>query len=146
MFKRILLGATAVAVLAGVALADTTATNTQTPPAPDQGQMQPDQQASQDGPPPDDSGWGNWWRHGNRHGGHGDHGGRGMRGPGMGGPGMDGPPPMMAGSGFKLHLGKDIDVGIMCGATPFKDCIAAAQPLIDAAKATAANQTPTKTP
>ena len=141
MFKRILLVATALAVLAGVALADTAATTTPTPPAPDQGQMQADAQPDQDGPPPDDSGWGNWWRHGNRHGGHGDHGGRGMRGPGM-----DGPPPMMAGAGFKLHLGKDIDVGIMCGATAFKDCIAAAQPLIDAAKATAANQTPTKTP
>ena len=139
MFKRILLGATAVAMLAGVALADTAATNAAAAPA--QGQPQADQQANQDGPPPDDSGWGNWWRHGPRHGGHGDHG-FGMRG----GPGMDGPPPMMAGSGFKLHLGKDIDVGIMCGTTPFKDCIAAAQPLIDAAKATAAGQTPTKTP
>lgn len=60
----------------------------------------------------------------------------GMRG--LGGPGM-----MMNHEGFRLQLGKGISVGVMCGKEAIKDCIADAQPLIDAAKAVA-TQAPAK--
>jgi hypothetical protein len=131
MFNRFLMGATALSIFAGAALAETTAT----PPAPPVPQI--DAQ-NPDGPLPDDSGWGNWWHKGRHHGGRGEH--RGMNDHGsMGGPRL-GMMAMMNGTGFHLHLGQGIDVAIMCGATPFKDCVAAAQPLIDAAKATAATQ------
>jgi len=70
---------------------------------------------------------------------------------GQGGPDDPGGPGMMAvmdHQGFHLHLGNGIDVGVMCGKEVLKDCIAEAQPLIDAAKAAATAQAPaaTKTP
>jgi hypothetical protein len=49
-------------------------------------------------------------------------------------------------NGFRLQLGKGITVGVMCGKQAIKDCVADAQPLIDAAKsaATAQTQAPAK--
>jgi len=133
MFNRFVLGAAALAVFAGVALADTTGSTP--PPAPnDQAQMQ-----NQDDQPQDGAGWG-WWGH--RHGGHRMHG-QDIGGPGMGRPGMMA---MMRGTGFHLSLGNGVDVGLMCGTMPMKDCIAAAQPLIDAAKAVASAAPAAKTP
>ena len=45
----------------------------------------------------------------------------------------------MGRQGFRLQLGPNVSVGIMCGTQAMKDCIAEAQPLIDTAK-TAATQ------
>ena len=50
---------------------------------------------------------------------------------------------ILTASGLKsaiLQLGPNVSVGLMCGTQALKDCIAEAQPLIDAAKA-AASQT-----
>jgi opacity protein-like surface antigen len=111
MMKRILLGACAVVLLAGIATAQTATTNPPAPPAPQ------DQQANG----PDDQGGG--WFSGKRHGDHGGrHGGRhgGDMGQGQQGKGFD----IRVGAGHGLHIN--------CGDEPMKDCIASAQPLIDA--------------
>ena len=153
MLKQFILGGVALAIVSGVALAENSAANP--PPA------QPDAQVADTAgnPPPavdpqggDEQGWWHWGKH--RHGGrHGEFGqGRmamagqmgGPDGPGpMGGPGM-----MMDHQGFRLHLGQGIDVGVTCGKEVLKDCVAEAQPLIDAAKAAATAQAPAaaKTP
>jgi hypothetical protein len=95
--KRIILGACAIVVLAGLAVAQTTESN---PPPPPPGE----QMDNPDGPGPG-------WRHHKRHG------------------GMD---MMMKGKGFGIMVGKGHGLHVNCGQEPMKDCIAAAQPLIDA--------------
>ncbi len=141
MLKKLALGLLAVTIIGGVAFAEDNAAT-----APSQGQNQ----TAQNGPDNNqDSGqgwWGGHWRH--RHGGQETHQMMGDQGRpmGMGQPGMGGPggPGMMNHTGFKLHLGTGIDVGVMCGKEALKDCIAEAQPLIDAAKAAATAQPATK--
>jgi hypothetical protein len=104
--KRLILGACAALMLAGMAFAQTT---TPTPPPPPGVQI--DEQDSPDGAPPDQ---GKGWRK------HGRHGGMGqMRG-------------MMKGKGFGIMAGPGHGLHVSCGEEPIKDCIAAAQPLIDA--------------
>ena len=123
MLNKILAGALALGLLGSVAYA---ADDQAAPPA------QPQAQAP-DGAGPDGEQQGMWHRHmgGHRHDMRGE-----MRGPGgPGGPGM-----MMGKQGFHLQLGPNVSVGLMCGTQAMKDCIADAQPLIDAAKA-AASQT-----
>ena len=123
MLNKILAGALALGLLGSVAYAaDEQAA------APAQPQVQTQDDAGPDGA---QHGW--WHRHmgGHRHDMRGE-----MRGPGgPGGPGM-----MMGKQGFHLQLGPNVSVGLMCGTQALKDCIAEAQPLIDAAKA-AASQT-----
>lgn len=119
MLKKILAGALVLGLLGSVAYA-----------ADDQAAVpaQPQAQAQDDaGPDGVQQGW--WHRHmaGHRHDMRGE-----MREPG--GPGM-----MMGRQGFRLQLGPNVSVGIMCGTQAMKDCIAEAQPLIDTAK-TAATQ------
>ncbi len=117
MMKRILLGACAVVLLAGIATAQTANTNGNPPPPPPQ-----DQQAN--GPDSQGEGWFSGRRHGRHHGqmasGMQDRGGRG-------GPGMQ-----MEGKGFDIRVGAGHGLHINCGEEPMKDCIASAQPLIDA--------------
>lgn len=115
--KRILLGACAVVLMAGFATAQTATTNGNPPPPPPQ-----DQQA--DGPDSQGGGWFSGWRHGRHHG----EMGRGMRnGRDGGGPGMH-----MDGKGFGFMVGPGHGLHVSCGDEPIKDCIASAQPLIDA--------------
>ena len=161
MLKQLILGGVALAIVSGVAFAENSAAN----PPPAQPDAQVADSAGNPPPPPavdpqggDGQGWWHWGKH--RHGGrHGEFGeGRmamagqmdGPDGPGpMGGPrGLGGPGMMMDHQGFRLHLGQGIDVGVMCGKEVLKDCIAEAQPLIDAAKAAATAQAPAaaKTP
>ncbi len=117
MMKRILLGACALVVLAGIATAQTATPDNNPPPPPPQ-----EQQANG----PDSQGGG--WFSGRRHGGHHGEMGRGMRnGMGMGGPGM-----RMDGKGFGIMVGPGHGLHVNCGDEPIKDCIASAQPLIDA--------------
>jgi len=131
MLNKFLAGAVALALIAGIAHA-----------ASDQAAA-PAQQAGQDqnAQGQDDSNRG-WWGHGHGHGmhhgmGQGQMGGHGM----MGAPGMMGGPGMMMGkAGFRMQLSPTVSVGIMCGQQALKDCIADAQPLIDAAKAAATAQ------
>lgn len=117
MMKRILLGACAVVLMAGFAMAQTASTNGNPPPPPPQ-----DQQA--DGPDSQGGGWFSGRRHGRHH---------GQMGPGMqngrdgGGPGM-----RMEGKGFDIRVGAGHALHINCGEELMKDCIASAQPLIDA--------------
>ena len=146
MLKTMIVSAAALALLAGVALAAQDNLNTvQTLPSAD---TQIADNASGNPPPPpppgDDQGQGGgWWQGWMGHGHRGHHRG-GPEGPdGMGGPGGPGGPmmgAMMRGPGFHMHLGPGIDVGVMCGQEVMKDCMASAQPLIDAAKAAAAAQ------
>lgn len=120
--KKILLGACAVVLMAGFAMAQT-ATNAPPPPPPGQQMDGPDQQG----------GWGGWWGHGRRHGWRGDHGERMSGEGGPGGP--DGPGRLglqRDGKGFGLMVGRGHGLHVNCGEEPMKDCIAAAQPLIDA--------------
>ncbi len=147
MLKQFLYGAAALAIVGGVAYAEN---NAATPPAaPAVNPQVTDNAGSAVQPQPDDGqGW--WSRmrghHGHRRGHMGmmDEGGPG--GPGMmGGPGGPGMMAMMGGmQGFHLTLGNGIDVHVMCGKVELKDCIANAQPLIDAAKSAAAVQPQTK--
>ncbi|MDP8998032.1 MAG: hypothetical protein M3O03_13695 [Pseudomonadota bacterium] len=114
MLNKFLIGALALGLLGGIAYADDQAA------APAQAQAQADQG-------PDGEQQGMWHRHmgGHRHDMRGE-----MRGPG--GPG--GPDMIMGKQGFRLQLGPNVSVGLMCGTQALKDCIAEAQPLIDAAK------------
>ena len=115
MLNKILGGVLAIGLLAGIAHAATDQTAPPSPPAQDQ---------ASGGQKDDQGGWFGGWGHrgGHRH---------DMRGPG-------GPGGMMMGKqGFRLQLGPTTSVGIMCGTQAMKDCIAEAQPLIDAAKAAA---------
>lgn len=121
--KRILLGTCAVVLLAGIATAQT-ATPNAPPPPPAQ-----DQQAN--GSDDQDGGWFNRRHHG-RHGGHMGRQGMGMGQPGMDGPGMNGPGMHMEGKGFGIMVGRGHALHVNCGDEPMKDCIASAQPLIDA--------------
>ncbi len=116
MMKHILLGTCAVLLLAGIATAQTATTN---PPPPPPAQ---DQQAKG----PDDQAGG--WFNGRRHGHHGGQMGR----HGMGRPGMSGPGLRMEGKGFGIMVGRGHALHVNCGDEAIKDCIAAAQPLIDA--------------
>ena len=148
MLKQFLIGAAALAIVGGVAYAENNAVNpAQTDP----------QVAATDGnpqsPPGDGHGWWGRHRHGGRHmqGMMGERGMMGQGGPGMMGPGGPGPmggPGMMAAmmdhQMFHLELGNGIAVHVNCGKAEMKDCIANAQPLIDAAKAAVA-QPQTKT-
>ena len=166
MLRNLLLGVAALSIVGGVAYAEDAATNgspdmQQVAQADDNNDAPPpagngdDQQAGNNG-----GGWWQWHQrwHGGQNGqggqgggdrwgmGQGGAGGPGMHGPGPG-PGMRGPggPGMMMGmmgphNGFKLHLGKGIDVAVACGKEAIKDCVADAQPLIDAAKAAATAQ------
>lgn len=110
--KQFLIGACAVMLLTAVAFAQTAATN---PPPPAQDQQVDGQQA--DGQQSDGGGWFSGGRRGHR----GHHGGRGdMMMQGGNGKGFN----IMVGPGHGLHIN--------CGDEPMKDCIAAAQPLIDA--------------
>jgi hypothetical protein len=161
MLKRLLLGVAALAVVGTVAYAEDTASNgpqnVQVAQA-DENNDAPPPASGNDGAQADNNGnGGGWWEwHHRWHGqGGGDHGGAdrwgmGQGGPGHGGPGgqgMHGPggPGMMMGmmgphNGFRIQLGKGISVGVMCGKEAIKDCVADAQPLIDAAKAAAQAQ------
>ena len=133
MYKRMIMGAAALALLAGVAVAAQDAT---TPPPPqDNGQV-----ADNGGPPPPppgdgpDGNWGGAWKKwmGQGHNGH----RRGRMGPGGSGPmGM-----MMQMKGFRMNLGNGVYVDVACGEELMKDCIASSQSLIDAAKTAAAAQ------
>ena len=116
MMNKIFGGVLAIGALAGIAHA---ATDQAAPPAP------PAQDQASAGQKDDQGGWfGGWGHHGGR--------AREMRGD------MRGPGGMMMGrQGFRLQLGPTTSVGIMCGTQAMKDCIAEAQPLIDAAKAAA---------
>ena len=139
MYKRMIMGAAALALLAGVAVA---AQDAPPPPPADNNQV------ADNGPPPppppgDDQneGWGAGWRHwmGQGHRGH----RRGMMGPdgGPGGPGGPGPMGMMMHmKGFRMNLGNGVHVDVACGDEAMKDCIASSQTLIDAAKTAAAAQ------
>jgi hypothetical protein len=166
MLKKLLLGVAALAVVGTVAYAEDTASNgqqnAQVAQADDNNDAAP--APGNDGPQANNNGngggnGGGWWEWHHRWHGQGDHGGgqgggdrwgMGQGGPGhggMGGPGMHGPggPGMMMGmmgphNGFRIQLGKGISVGVMCGKEAIKDCVADAQPLIDAAKAAAQAQ------
>ena len=141
MMKQFLYGAAALMIVGGIAYAEDNAANP-APAANAQAAQNDDNGQQQDG----GQGW--WGRH--RHGGRGMHGqmqGRmgmmGQGGPGpMGGPGMM--MAMMNHQGFHLELGNGIGVHVNCGKAEMKDCIANAQPLIDAAKAAASAQPQTK--
>lgn len=115
--KSILLGACTVVLLAGLATAQTVNANGNPPPPPPQ-----DQQA--DGPDSQGGGWFGGHRHG-RH--HGDMGGPMGNDRGEGRPGMQ-----MQGKGFGIMVGRGHALHVNCGDEPMKDCIASAQPLIDA--------------
>ncbi len=117
MMKRILLGACAVVFLGGLATAQTVSTNDNPPPPPPQ-----DQQAN--GPDSPGGGWFSGHRHGRHH---------GEMGPGMENGGYGGGPGLhMDGKGFDIKVGLGHGLHVTCGNEPIKDCIAAAQPLIDA--------------
>lgn len=144
MYKRMIMGAAALALLAGVAVAAQDAP----PPAPAD-----DNQVADNGPPPppppgdgQNEGWGGGWRHWMGQGHRGHH--RGMMGP-DGGPGGPGGPDrmgmMMHMKGFRMNLGNGVHVDVACGNEPMKDCIASSQTLIDAAK-TAASAQPAAAP
>jgi hypothetical protein len=144
MLKRMIMGAGALALLAGVAFAAQDAAN-QPPPPPNDSQV-----ADNGNPPPPppgdgpDQGWGGAWRHWMGHGHHGHH--HGMMGlDGAGGPDGPGGPGAMMGmmahmKGFRMNLGNGVHVDVACGEEPMKDCITSAQTLIDAAKTAAATQ------
>ena len=132
MLNKVLAGVFVFGLVAGLAHA-----------ASDQAPPPPPAQADQGG----NGGQGGWWGHrghGMGQGRHGDmRGMMGQGGPDMMRPPMGGPmggPPMMRGQGFRLQLGANVSVNLMCGQQPIKDCIADAQPLIDAAKAAAGAQ------
>jgi len=137
MLKQFILGGVALAIVGGVALAET---NTAGAPADSSAQIADNNDANSSPPPPqggDGQGW--WGGHKHHHGwGRGGQEGPGGR-MGMGGPGMG---MMMDHQGFRLTLGNGINVGVMCGKEALKDCVAEAQPLIDAAKAAATAQAP----
>jgi hypothetical protein len=119
MMKRILLGACAVVIMAGFATAQTATTNPPPPPPQDQQQVGPDANGQ--------NGWGDWWSGKRR----GHHGGNHMRGGADGGP-NGGPGMRMPGKGFNIELSAGRSLHINCGDEPMKECIASAQPLIDA--------------
>ena len=126
MRKQFLFGAAALVIVGGVAYAENSVAN---PPPPVDAQTTD----NAGGSPPSSGDGQSWWGHmGHRHG-----GGRHMQG-GMGGSGM------MNHQGFHLQLGNGIEVHVNCGQSEMKDCIASAQPLIDAAKAVAGAQPQTK--
>ncbi len=136
MFKQFLYGSAALMIIGSVAYAENNAANP--PPPPADGQV-----GDNAGNPPPGDGQGWWGRMGHRHGGRHMQGMMGQGGPGsMGGPGMMAA--MMDHQMFHLQLGNGIEVHVNCGKSEMKDCIASAQPLIDAAKAAAAAQPQTK--
>lgn len=118
MLKRFLVGLGVVVLLATAALAQTA-----TPPVDPTAKpaLAVDDQTADNGPKDDqqEGGWFNWKHRGHRH-----HGGNGPEGRDMGGP--------MMGKGFGLMLANGQGLRINCGDEPMKQCIDAAQPLIDA--------------
>ncbi len=139
MYKRIIIGAAALALLAGVAMAAQDATNP--PPAQDDNSQVADNGAPPPPPPGDaqDEGWAGGWRHWMGRG----HHRHGMMGPDGGPRGPGGPGPMgmmMHMKGFRMNLGNGVHVDVACGEEAMKDCIASSQTLIDAAKTAAAAQ------
>ena len=133
MFKQFLYGSAALMIIGGVAYAENSAANPPPPPA----DAQVSDIAGNPPPPPRGDGQGWWGRMSHR------HGGRHMQGMmGQGGPGMMAA--MMDHQMFHLQLGNGVEVQVNCGKSEMKDCIASAQPLIDAAKAAAATQPQTK--
>ena len=140
MYKRMIMGAAALALLAGVAFAAQDAT---TPPQDSNGQVADNGPPS---PPPGDGPDGNWGGAWKKWMGRGHRGyRRGMMGPdgpnGRDGPGGPGPMGMMMQmKGYRMNLGNGVHVAVACGDEPMKDCIASSQTLIDAAKTAAAAQ------
>lgn len=118
MLKRFLVGFGVVVLLGTAALAQTA-----TPPADPAAKpaLTVDDQTADNGPNDgqQEGGWFNWKHRGGRH-----HGGNGPDGRGMGGP-------MMMGKGFGLMLANGQGLRINCGDEPMKQCIEAAQPLIE---------------
>ena len=131
MLKRFLVGFGVVVLLGTAALAQTA-----TPPVDPAAKpaLSVDDQTADNGPNDgqQDGGWFNWKHRGGRH-----HGGRGMGGPGGG---------MMMGKGFGLMLGNGQGLRINCGDEPMKQCVDAAQPLIDALNKANPGQTPAVAP
>ena len=146
MLNKYIVGAVALVIAGGAAYAQTAQP---TPPVQnDQGQAMQNDDQNQDGQNMNDGQNQGWWGGHWRHHGHGHGGMRGMMGqggPGMGGPGMGGAG-KMAKAGFRMTLGNGVNVAVMCGNEAMKDCIAEAQPLIDAAKSAATAQPAAKTP
>ena len=136
MLKRFLVGLGVVVLLGTAALAQTA-----TPPVDPAAKpaLSVEEQTADNGPKDDqqESGWFNWKHRGHRH-----HGGDGPDGRGMGGPGGG---PMM-GKGFGLMLANGQGLRINCGDEPMKQCIDAAQPLIDALNKANSSQTPAVAP
>ena len=139
MVNKFLIGAVGLAILGGVAFAEDKAAVPAAPAA----QTAQDPEAMGDQGQDQQGWWGRARHHGGQH--MGEH--MGHHGMMMGDRGQGGPGPMgMMGDhqGFMLNLGNGIHVGIMCGKQALKECIADAQPLIDAAKTAAAAQAPAK--
>lgn len=136
MMKRFLVGLGLVALLTSAAFAQT-ATQPVDPAA--QPALSDDTQTADNGQGDgqQDGGWFNWGHRGHRH-----HGGNGPDGRGMGGPGGG----MMMGKGFGLMLGNGQGLRINCGEEPMKQCIEAAQPLIDALNKANPGQAPVTAP
>jgi hypothetical protein len=132
MINRVILGASALVVLVGVALAEAPVQNTNPAPTP-----QIDNQTADNGPPPDQQGW--WGHKHHRHGMMGDNGPDGRMGMGPQGG-------MMLGKGFHIALGNGQRLDINCGDEPMKQCIDSAQPLIDALTKSVVAQAQTNPP
>ena len=131
MLKNILFGFGVVALLGTAALAQTA-----TPPVDPAAKpaVSADDQSANNGPNDDQQGgWFNRKHHGRRM-----HGGGGPDGRGMGGP--------MMGKGFGLMLANGQGLRINCGDEPMKQCVDAAQPLIDALNKANPGQTPAVAP
>lgn len=105
--KRMIIAACGVLLLAGIATAQTA--STALPPLP--ADQQVNGQDEQVGGRPGSHHFG---RHGGKHGGPGMRGGR------------------MEGKGFHIMVGGGHRLDVNCGQELMKDCIAAAQPLVDA--------------
>lgn len=139
--NRFLIGLGLVSLLTTAAIAQT-ATQPVDPAA--KPQLSVDTQIADSGQDDNQQGDG-WFKRGHRgrhhNGGHGPDGPRGMGGPGGPSGGM------MMGKGFGLMLANGQGLRINCGDEPMKQCIEAAQPLIDTlSKANAMPAIAPKTP
>ena len=138
ILKRLIFGFCVAALLATAAYAQSAPAAVDPPAKP---ALSVDNQVADNGPgdgPQDgqpDEGWFGWRRHGH----HGQHGG-----PDMGGPG--GPRGPMMGKGFGLMLGNGQGLHVNCGNEPMKQCIEAAQPLIEALNKANPGQVPAVAP
>ena len=123
--KRFIIAFSGLVLLGGIAFAQSAP---QVPNPPPTAAEQDDQMAAGQGQD-DQPGW---FHHGRRH-----HGKGRIGGPGGG---------MMMGKGFGLMLGNGQGLRINCGDEPMKQCIEAAQPLIDALNKANPGQTPVTAP